>query len=821
MRRHIRIIYMSLALLLVATSCSITKSIPEDEVLYRGISKLNYNKPIAAKEKGQEGVITALADAYNTVEGLLSGDASVLHGDEQTEQERRDSIKQANRQDAETSELAQEEVEAVLSYAPNGSLMGSSFHTHPFPIRLCIYNRYAGSKHKFGKWMFNHFAATPVYMSTVNPRVRSIVAQNKLKEYGYFHNKVSFDTIHLKDPRMAKVTYHVQQGDLFHLDSIAYTHFRGRADSIIKATQRHSLLKRGQPFSAANLMAERNRLTTALRDNGYYFHRPDYITFRADTLQVPGRVQLQVAPSAMAPMEAAHPYHIGTTRVNLYKYNQLELTDSMTRRSFTFAYSGGEKKPPLRLGAFMRYIYHRRGNLYTQTDEELTQQKLLGMGIFSSVRINYLERDTTWRNDTLDVVISAMLDKPYDLEFKGNVTSKSNGQIGPGASFSMKKHNAFRGAETLGLEAWASYEWQTGADVKGASSLLNSYEYGLTGSLSYPRLMPFRLMRHLNRRTNASTNFNINARWMNRANYYGRVSMGGSINYVINKGTNVRHEFIPLSLNYEQLLSSTARFDSIVNANQALYVSMRDQFIPAMEYNYSWVSTRHMPRTFKFSVKEAGNLTSGIFAMTGESFNKENKSLFHVPFAQFVKTTAQYTHLFKLTRHSAIATRVFAGAVYSFGNARTAPYTELFSVGGANSIRAFSIRSIGPGSYHPKNSGFSYIDQMGDLKFEANAEYRFPIVSKLYGAAFIDAGNVWLLRSNENQPGGQLRLDRLGKDIALGTGAGLRYDLDFLVLRVDVGVGIHAPYDTGKSGYYNMTRFSKSLGYHLAIGYPF
>ena len=161
------------------------------------------------------------------------------------------------------------------------------------------------------------------------------------------------------------------------------------------------------------------------------------------------------------------------------------------------------------------------------------------------------------------------------------------------------------------------------------------------------------------------------------------------------------------------------------------------------------------------------------------------------------------------------------GVAYSYGNAVIAPYSDLFTVGGACSVRAFSVRSIGPGRHHPQDSRYSYVDQAGDMKLEANVEYRFPIVGKLYGATFLDAGNVWLLRRTAGMEEGHFSLRHLGRDIALGTGAGLRYDLDFLVIRFDVGVGIHAPYSTGRSGYYNMPRFSRSLGYHLAIGYPF
>jgi len=239
-----------------------------------------------------------------------------------------------------------------------------------------------------------------------------------------------------------------------------------------------------------------------------------------------------------------------------------------------------------------------------------------------------------------------------------------------------------------------------------------------------------------------------------------------------------------------------------------------------MEYTYTWTSRRHAPRTFIYNVKEAGNLVSAIYAACGESFQQKEKKLFGVPFAQYIKMSAQYTHKFRFSKHQSVATRIYGGFIYKYGNS-IVPYSDLFSIGGANSIRAFAVRSIGPGAYHPAHSNYSYIDETGDLKLEANVEYRFPLVANLYGALFLDAGNVWLMEKNDDLPGGSINAKTFWKELALGTGGGLRYDMDFLVIRFDVGVGIHAPYDTGKSSYYNMRNFWKSLGYHLAIGYPF
>lgn len=807
---------------LCLTACYTTKNLPDDEVLYRGIKKLDYDAPLKHDSIQGQGVITALADAYNTVEGLLTGDASALKTDEADKAALKDSLKKADKQDALNYETAKEEIKAALAYSPNGAIMGSSYYTHPFPVRLWIYNKYVNSTSKFGRWMMNHFAATPVYVSSVNPKVRSTVAHNTLRNYGYFRNKVTYDTIPMTNPKKAKISYHVTPGPVFHLDTIKYLPFYPQADSIIQATMGQSLLKQGTPFSVQNLDAERRRLQKEFRNNGYFYYRPEYISFRADTVMIPQKVQIQVRPLPETPNQAEHPYYIGNTRINIYKYNKFQLTDSVTFRGQTYAYSNTENKPPLRLRAIMPNLFLKKGDLYQQNNQDVTQQKLADMDIFSSMRVSFVPRDTTLTNDTLDVVISGMLDKPYDAEFIGKITNKSNNYVGPGVSFGMRKRNAFRGAETLGLNVWGSYEWQTGAHVEGSNSLINSYEYGATASLSYPRLLFFGLGKKLWRRSISSTNFELNAKWVNRAKYFGRVSFGASVSYTLQRGKNVKHEFTPFSLSYDLLLNSTERFDSIIRANPALYISMRDQFVPSMEYTFTWTKEkeRHQ-QTLKINLKEAGNVTSGIYAICGQAFSKPEKELFGVPFAQFVKASAQYTHRFQLTPRSCLATRVFAGIVYSYGNASTAPYNDLFSIGGANSIRAFSIRSIGPGSYHPVRSSYSYIDQTGDLKLEANLEYRFPIIANLYGAAFLDAGNVWLIKENSNQPGGKINMSEFGKTIALGTGVGLRYDLDFLVLRFDLGIGIHAPYDTGKSGYYNMPSFGKSLGYHFAIGYPF
>ncbi len=781
---------------LIFTSCYQTKNIPEDEYLYAGINELAYGHKWGEKKgrKNNTGVITAVANAYTAVQDVLTGNSNALESIKSHEltKHEKDSIKTLVKQDAEAYALAKSEVEGVLSYAPNGSLMGSSKYKHPFTIGLWIWNRYVNSESRFGRWMLNSFASNPKYISTVAPAVRTQVARNTLHNYGYFNADVQFRIDSLHNPRKQKVSYQVLPGNLYRLDSIEYRGFTGAADSIIRANMDKRLLHRDDPFCLPTLSDERERITDLLRNNGYYYYHSDYITYRADTIQKPLKVQLQIQPSASTPQIADKPYHIGKTHITVLKYNDTVMTDSFALRNITMRWSGGKvRRPPLRLSAMLRYLYQRKGHLYSLETQKQIQNQIAAMGIFSNLQLDYKPA----QGDTLDLYINTMLDKPYDSEFEGKITNKTNGLLGPGIGYSINKRNAFRGAETLTWGINGSYEWQTGANNRGKGTGINSWELGSNITLSYPRFMFFGIGKKLNRRVRSTTLFKADVKWLNRAGYYSQISAGLRAKWTFQKSPNILHEFTPIHLEYSQLLSTTDEFIEIMDRNPALYMSMKDQLVPSIEYKFTWTSPKVK--------RNINNLTLS----TKQSY-------------KFQKNTIEYTHCLQLGNRSRFLTHGYLGFLWEY-NGQTAPYQEMFTVGGANSIRAFGVRTIGPGSYNPIQSQFSYLNQVGSMKFECNLEYRFPIISSLYGAVFVDAGNVWLMREDPDRPGGKFQWHNFGSELALGTGAGLRYDLDFLVIRFDIGVGIHAPYDTGKSGYYNMPSFGKSLGYHFAIGYPF
>lgn len=807
--------------LLFLSGCSTTKHLPEEEVLYTGIKSIHYTDPLKKKKsrKKATGVITSIAEAVKVVdEAFTTSKGKPQKGAKEATKEELQAEREAQKADREAFELARTEVDAVLACPPNGSLFGSSSLRTPLPFGLWFYNGLVGKKGVVKKWFFKTFSTNPILISSVNPQTRAKVATNTLHNYGYFHGTVGAEVLPSRNPRKAKVAYSVKTNALYRLDSIAYLHFPKRADSLLSASKKSSLLHKGDAFSVLNLSDEQKRIETLFRNNGFYYYSSAYTTYRADTTMIPCKVQLQVLPIANLPDQVKRQWYIGKTYITIQKEPNELLTDSIETRYVKYSFSG--KKIPLQRGVWWRNLHLRHGNLYRQEDQKLTIEKLTSLNLFSQIDLNYVPRDTSALCDTLDVYINSILDKRYDGDFETNVTQKSNDLLGPGLSFGLTRRNAFRGGEKINFKVYGSYEWQT--KNKDHNSMLNSYEVGTALSFDFPRFVLPGFSRRLFRFP-ASTTFSLESNWINRASFFNMVSFGLGWTYKWNKNSTSKNEFTPFGLTFDRLLSSTSEFQEIMNNNPALYISMRDQFVPSMHYTYTFSSPkrRRNPIWWQTSIKEAGNLTAALYSLSGKKFSEKNKTMFHNPFAQFLKITTELHTTFKISNEIRLATRLMGGLIYSYGNSNVAPYNEQFYVGGANSVRGFTIRNIGPGRFHTDQSKYSYMDQTGDLKLEANAELRFPIFGSLRGAVFVDAGNVWLLRKDEQRPNGQFKLSTFAESIALSTGAGLRYDLDFLVLRLDLGIALHDPSNTEKSGYYNIPSFTEGMSLHFAIGYPF
>ncbi|ADV43143.1 BamA/TamA family outer membrane protein [Bacteroides helcogenes] len=744
-----------------------------------------------------------------------------------------------NRSATSVGETAMEEVEAALAKAPNNSLLGSSTIRTPFPVGLWIYSGFAKYEKGFGRWIFDHFGATPVLMSSVNPEIRRKAAANLLRDYGYFNGTVNYKTfIDPKDSLKAKLQYTVNMRNPYFIDTVVYHGFSGRTLRIMESSRRRSLISPGEQFNVTDLDGERTRISTLLRNVGCYYFRPDYLTYQADTTQIPGgHVVMRMIPVPGMPAVAEKPFYLGNRAVYLMGRQGQQPNDSMDYKGVRIHYYNKPEVRPNMLYRWLDYqgyrkksqvqdstgISRRRSmqNLYSLHRQTRVQERLANVGIFRYVEMQYTPRDTSFVSDTLDLNIYAALDKLYDAEFDFNVKMKSNNQMGPGASFTVTKNNVFGGGESWNVKLDGSYEWQTGKD---RSSLMNSYELGISTALMFPRVV-FPRMGKREYDFPATTTFKLYANQLNRAKYYKLLAFGGNATYDFQPKRTSKHSITPFRLTFNVLRNPTDAFNQLQEENPALYISLRDQFIPAMEYTYTYdnasVPRKRNPVWWQTTVASAGNITSAIFCIFGEPFGKKRKELLGVPFAQFLKLNSEFRYHYRIDKNQMIASRIAGGVIWSYGNMQAAPYTEQFYIGGANSVRAFSVRSAGPGGYPPADDKFAFIDHVGDIRMEANVEYRFRIISDLHGAIFLDAGNVWLMRKEEARPYGEFTLKNFPKQVALGTGVGLRYDMDFLVFRLDLGIGLHNPYETGKSGYYNIPRFKDSMALHFAIGYPF
>ena len=787
------IIYVAALLMLsgqLITGCSSTSALKEDEQLFTGLVPIEYKN----YEKG------AYADSTIT------------------------------------------EMEYALASAPNGALFGSSYYRTPFPVRLWIWNAFSQSDGALAKWITKVFGSKPKLMANVNPQLRAQVAEHQLDKYGYFNGKVTYDVLTQSNPKKAKVAYQVDFGHLWTLDSMAYLNFPAKSRQFIDASMNKALIRKGSPFNVANMESERQRITRLFRNRGYYFYQNSYASYLADTVNVPGKVQLRLMMADSVDDRATRQWYIGKIHVNFRKQYMEELKDSFVRSYLSFHYNG--RKMPIRPGIVLQSLRLRPRELYRVRTEERAKTGLQKMGLFSYSSIQFSPRSVQTLDslghvvyrDTLDANIDLVFDKPYDFYVEANARGKTTGRVGPELVVGLTKRNAFHGGEKLTVNLHGSHEWQTISQAGGGSTRINSYEYGSDVSVEFPRIITpwnmFRTMEQNERRYRAghmptkyrgvpTTTIKASMNVLNRASYFRRHVAAGELTYAWSTSYQHQHSFSPLILSYEFRNSRTAAFDSILALH--LQISMRDQFVPKMSYTYTYRSPRRYrhPITWSTTISEAANILSLGYMAAGKGWNEKDKKMFKNPFAQFLKLETDFVKYWRITQDGTLVGHVNAGIIWSYGNAENAPYYEQFYIGGANSVRAFNVRSIGPGRYQPTNSKYSYIDQTGDIKYLMNLEYRQKVWGDLYGALFLDAGNVWTLRNHEYSSLGKFDVDKFFRQLAVGTGVGVRYDMGMFVIRVDWGIGLHVPYDTGKNGIYNIRRFKDAQSLHFAVGYPF
>ena len=812
MKRNSIIYLLATALL---TSCSLTKGIPDDELLFTGLKKIVYSD-----EKNYDN------EAYD---------------DHLT--------------------TTKEEVEAALATEPNGSLFGSSYYTVPWSWHLWVYNKYSGKESAFAKWMTKSFGKAPVLMSKVNPALRASVARSVLQNNGYFRGDVSYEIIPQKNPKKSKIAYTVRLDSLFTLDSVAYTNFPAPLQELIDSTQEESLIRRDDAFSVNQLDGERSRVSTLFCNNGYYYYNSSYASYLADTFQVDNKAQFRFQLADGLPDEALRKWYIGDIDVQFRKSAREQLTDSIHRRHLTIYFNG--KNPPIRPRIILKDLKLRPRQLFSYDNYMESANKINSTGVFSTTDFQFTPRPDS---DTLDLRLNCVLDKPYDFYFECNAIGRTNGRFGPEAKIGFTRRNLFHGGEKLDINAHGSYEWQRGGGENSAT-----FQYGADVSVEFPRIIaPFydsdRVRRDKNGRrirrrrfySTPSTFAKVSTDIIRRPEYYKMHVVSGEWIYRWQSSATSQHEFSPLTVKYQYKNTTTAKYDSLVNKHAYLERTMGDYFIPKMRYTYTYTSpaTLRNPIRWETTVEESGNVLSLYDRLRGKPFDEKYKELYKTPYSQYLRLETDFTKTWSVGMESSLVGHVNAGIIWSYGNSYEAPLTEQFYVGGANTIRAFLVRDIGPGSFSDlgiEDKQLFYLMRNGDMKLVANLEYRTPLFGNLKGAIFLDAGNVWRLRPFDIGPkeewineefvdedgnkhtgeeayaimrlwtdGMTFRASHFFNDIALGTGVGLRYDMGFLVIRLDWGWALHIPCDNDVSGYFfNVKRFKDLHTLNFAIGYPF
>lgn len=696
----------------------------------------------------------------------------------------------------------------------------SPYKRSPLPLGLWVYNHMNDSAKGLKGWIYRKLVEQPVLVADARPETRVKMLESILDNNGYFGSKATYSVQSGKNPKKGKIVYNVDVSAPYLIDSIQYINDGTKLGHLIDTISKRSrYLVKGERFCVDSLEVVRTRIANTLRNLGYYYFRPEYIEYLADTLITPHAVALRVTLADNVPGIARLQYRVG----NIYTY--------VTRRNShrpgtpdTISTDKGDlivyRPARLRKNLIPSCITFRKGRIFSVWNMDRTQERLARLGIFRNIQMQAVPADTSAADPRLDLYITCQFDRPMEATIEANLAYKSNSYLGPGLILGVTNNNTFGGAEKLSLTFNANYEWQTGHN---RGSIFNSYEFGVTGSLAFPRLLAPKFIPRNDRYLNWTT-LSLGVDIMNRPHYFKLADFHVGINYEWHPSRNAINQLTLFKLTYNKLMHTTEEFESVMADNPAVALSFQSQYIPQLSYTYTLDKFLERERmngiNFTATLTEAGNVFDGIYRMCGV---KGEKHLFGTPFSQFIKGQAQLVYSRRLVRGSEhwLVSRVLAGAAHAYGNSSVVPYSEQFYIGGANSIRAFTVRSLGPGSYRPPTEQQNgYFDQTGTFKLELNAEYRFPIMSVLHGAVFVDAGNIWLLKDDPSRPGGQLKPRTFLRDLALGTGVGLRVDIGMLVIRGDLGYGLHAPYYNGTNHYFNIA-FKKAFAFHLAIGYPF
>jgi outer membrane protein assembly factor BamA len=527
--------------------------------------------------------------------------------------------------------------------------------------------------------------------------------------------------------------------------------------------------------------------------------------------------------------------------------------DTLANKSDTLHINGYnyiDKRKNYRPETITKVINFRPGKIYRNEDREYTLSHLMSLGSFKFVDIRFEESRTDSSMLNTNIYLTPHLKKSLRADIQ--LVSKSNNFVGPGLTLRFTNRNFLRGSEKLDVTATSAYEVQVSRKIPNP---LNAFELGLESGLSVPRILSPLKIDYPSRKYLPTTEFGLGFRLQQRIGFFRLNSFNFSSGYTWRENTLKTHELFPVDISYMQLGKRSDEFQDRIDRNPYLARSFENQFIIGSRYSYTLNTQVNQERINEFTEREfersqfyfngkaevAGNLMHFLQNTFHNEVNGDPTKIFGTAYSQYVRGEIDFRYYWQLDKSNKLASRIIVGTGYAYKNSETLPYIKQFSIGGSNSVRAFPARTIGPGTYDvrtaeptpqdptsDKPNPLLFIDQRADMKLEGSTEFRFDIIGFLKGAVFVDAGNIWLIREDDSRPGGKFDKDKFLDELAVGTGAGLRFDFNFFVLRFDLAFPLRKPYlpqnerwVLDKIDFGSPSWRSDNLILNIAIGYPF
>lgn len=697
------------------------------------------------------------------------------------------------------------EMNALVRPKPNSSLLG-------LRIKLWLYYKTKARKGFIQKF-FSKYGEPPVFVSQVDLAKNSNIMQNRLQNESYFQSTVRGDTI--GKARTARAEFTVNAGPGYTIRNVSFPMAVDNSlDTAVRGTSKGTLLKSGDKYNLDVIKAERVRIDARLKEEGFFYFGPDLLIIQVDSTVATHQVDLTVKIKPSTPDRAREIYSVR----NIYVYPNYSLRDTTIKldsAKFYRWYNIIDPRKTVKPYIFANTVLLHPNDTYSRTTHNNSLNRFINLGPYRFVKNRF--EDVTPDSPKLDVYyfLTPYKKKSLQLELLGRTTSAS--YTGSQVNLSWRNRNAFKGGELLTVTLFASTDVQVGGTAGG----FNTFQYGIQPSISWPRIIsPFNF--NSDNAYIPRTILTLNYTSVTRSKLYSLNSFSGSFGYSFKTNVHKLNELNLLEITYTKPRSISQLYtDSIANTpNPALKHVIDPQFTWGPSYAYTYDNTTEDYRTNSIFYRGKLSLSNNIYGLiTGaDTLGGKVKTLFGTPFNQYLKLENEIRFFHKLGLGSKFAARFLVGLGLPYGNSTILPYSQQFFIGGPNSLRGFRARSIGPGSVDARslNNGF-IADQSGDIKLEANLEYRAKLFSIVYGALFTDIGNVW--NAKPHQAGGTFG-PSFYKQMAADVGFGLRFDATVLVLRTDVGFPILVPYASNGTSRSVSPSFNNAI-LNIAIGYPF